>query len=132
MEKQVSPESSEGTPDGRVFSGTLVVKGRGRAEVTAIGSNTQMGGIGVSLVTIDTGKTTLQIETARVVRFIATLAVALCVVLAASLYATPVATIFRFEALAAQDLLLAFAAGVAGVIGVEAAKYGRSVWCAVF
>jgi P-type Ca2+ transporter type 2C len=66
----------------RVFSGTLVVKGRGRAEVFATGSHTEMGRIGVSLATIETSKTTLQIETGRVVRFVAMVAIVLCTVLA--------------------------------------------------
>ncbi len=76
---------STGLPEGRdvqVFSGTLVIQGQGRAEVTATGSHTQMGRIGVSLASIDAGKTALQIETARVVRLIAALAVTWCIVLA--------------------------------------------------
>lgn len=69
---------------GQVFSGTLVVKGQARAEIFATGSRTALGGIGQSLATIETGKTHLQLETARVVRWIATIAVVLCVVLAVS------------------------------------------------
>lgn len=42
--------------------------------------------------------------------------------LVASVYIAPVAEIFRFEGLALQDLLIAFAAGVDGVTGVEATK----------
>ena len=79
VEKQVS---TDGAREGQVFSGTLVIKGQGRAEVAATGCRTQMGRIGVSLATIESGKTALQIETARVVRFIATVAVVLCSVLA--------------------------------------------------
>jgi Ca2+-transporting ATPase len=45
--------------------------------------------------------------------------------LVASVYVAPLAGVFRFEALAAQDLLIAFAAGVAGIACVEAANY---VW----
>ena len=81
VEKQVS---AQGAREGQVFSGTLVIKGQGRAGVTATGSRTEMGRIGVSLVTIETGKTSLQIETGRVVRLIATVAVVLCTVLAVS------------------------------------------------
>ncbi|MEQ1775827.1 MAG: cation-translocating P-type ATPase [Burkholderiales bacterium] len=81
VEKNVSrPDVREG----QVFSGTLVIKGQGRAEVAATGSRTEMGRIGVSLATIETGKTSLQIETGRVVRLIATIAVVLCTVLAVS------------------------------------------------
>ena len=79
LEKSVSVD---GAPGGRVFSGTLVIKGQGRAEVTATGSHTQMGRIGVSLATIEQGKTTLQIETGRVVRLIAAIAVVMSIVLA--------------------------------------------------
>jgi Ca2+-transporting ATPase len=81
VEKQVS---SQGAREGLVFSGTLVIKGQGRAEVAATGSRTEMGRIGVSLAAIETGKTSLQIETGRVVRFIATVAIVLCTVLAVS------------------------------------------------
>jgi Ca2+-transporting ATPase len=70
--------------EGQVFSGTLVVKGRGRAEVFATGSRTEMGRIGVSLATIETSKTALQRETGRVVRLVAAVAVLLCTVLAVS------------------------------------------------
>ena len=84
VEKRVASQDAPDIRDGQVFSGTLVIKGQGRAEVTAIGSRTQMGRIGVSLATIDTGKTHLQIETARAVRFIATMAAVLCTVLAVS------------------------------------------------
>ena len=70
--------------DGKVFSGTLVIKGQGRAEVFATGSRTEMGRIGVSLATIETSKTALQKETGRVVRFVAAVALVLCTVLAVS------------------------------------------------
>ena len=41
------------SPD-RVFSGTLVVKGQGLAEVEATGTRTELGRIGVSLATLET------------------------------------------------------------------------------
>jgi Ca2+-transporting ATPase len=80
VEKKVAGDARES----RVYSGTLVIKGQGRAEVFATGSRTEMGRIGVSLATIETGKTALQVETGRVVRFVATLALVLCTVLAVS------------------------------------------------
>lgn len=43
--------------------------------------------------------------------------------LAASVYVAPVAALFRFEPLAAQDLLIAVIAGVTGVLVVEAARW---------
>lgn len=81
VEKKVD---AAGARSGQVFSGTLVVKGQGRAEIFATGSRTALGGIGQSLATIESGKTGLQTETARVVRWIASIAVVLCVVLAVS------------------------------------------------
>ena len=78
----VKKVSSLGDREGQVFSGTLVIKGQGKALVTATGSHTEMGRIGVSLAEIETGKSNLQIETGRVVRFIATVAFVLCAVLA--------------------------------------------------
>lgn len=77
-EREADPQSA------RVYSGTLVVKGRARAEVLATGSRTEIGHIGVSLASIEAGETTLQRETTRVVRWVAALAVVLCTVLAVS------------------------------------------------
>lgn len=58
-----------------VFSGTLVVKGHGIAEVTSIGQSTEIGKIGVSLKGIETEKTLLQKEVNKVIKFIASLAI---------------------------------------------------------
>jgi Ca2+-transporting ATPase len=65
----------------RVFSGTLVVKGQGRAVVIATGAHTELGRIGVSLATLETEKTSLERETARVVKLAAAYAIALCLAL---------------------------------------------------
>jgi len=64
-----------------VFAGTLVVKGHGIAEVTVIGSDTEMGKIGKSLNSIVVEKTLLQKEVAKMVSVIATLGLSLCVLL---------------------------------------------------
>ncbi len=64
-----------------VFSGTLVVKGQGRAEVTATGVRTEFGRIGVSLAGLESEKTRLQTETTRVVKIFAIVGLVLCVVL---------------------------------------------------
>ncbi len=61
----------------QVFSGTLVVKGQGRAEVFATGAASELGRIGVSLATLDAGKTALERETARIVKLVAAFALAL-------------------------------------------------------
>ncbi|MGZ5042199.1 MAG: cation-translocating P-type ATPase, partial [Usitatibacter sp.] len=65
-----------------VYSATLAVKGTARAEVTATGPRSELGRIGASLATVDSGKTSLERETARIVRFIAAAALGLCVAVA--------------------------------------------------
>jgi Ca2+-transporting ATPase len=69
--------------EGLVYSGTLVVKGQGRAEVVATGARTELGGIGTTLAALSPEKTRLERETARIVRIVATFAVALSVLLGA-------------------------------------------------
>jgi Ca2+-transporting ATPase len=64
--------------DVRVYSGTLVVRGVGRAVVSATGPRSQLGRIGATLSRVDPGKTSLELETARIVRSIAAVAVASC------------------------------------------------------
>ncbi|HSN20025.1 MAG TPA: HAD-IC family P-type ATPase, partial [Usitatibacter sp.] len=71
-----------------VFSGTLVVRGLGRAEVSATGARSELGRIGTSLATVESGKTSLEVETARIVRILAVFAIALCVVVAVLYFAT--------------------------------------------
>jgi Ca2+-transporting ATPase len=69
--------------EGLVYSGTLVVKGQGRAEVVATGARTELGRIGASLATLSQEKTRLERETARIVRVVATFAVLLSLLLCA-------------------------------------------------
>lgn len=64
-----------------VFSGTVIVKGHGVGEVTAIGVATEMGKIGISLNAIKPEKTLLQKEISKTVRIIAVIAVSLSVAL---------------------------------------------------
>ncbi len=64
----------EGTP--WVFSGTLVVKGRGIATIVDTGAETALGRIGNALRTIEPTRTPLQRELARFVRFIAACGIA--------------------------------------------------------
>ncbi len=61
-----------------LFAGTLVTSGQGVAEVVATGLHTELGRIGKALQTIEPEPTSLQRETARVVRMFATLALSLC------------------------------------------------------
>ncbi len=69
--------------DAPVYSGTLVVKGQGRAIITATGARTEFGRIGQSLAALDIEKTTLQRETARIVKIVAALGILLSLLLAA-------------------------------------------------
>ncbi len=63
-----------------VSSGTLVVAGHGRVEVALTGERSELGRIGRSLVDLEPGRTALQRETARIVRFIAIAALAFALV----------------------------------------------------
>ncbi|MFZ2965248.1 MAG: HAD-IC family P-type ATPase, partial [Rhodoglobus sp.] len=78
--------TSMGAPGGDatpwVFSGTLVVAGRGLALVQGIGEGTELGRIGTALRTIEEGPTPLQREVARLVRVVAVVALAAAAVVA--------------------------------------------------
>ncbi|MFX7167358.1 hypothetical protein ABTI49_20110, partial [Acinetobacter baumannii] len=54
-----------------VYSGTLVARGSGIAEVTATGPRSEIGKIGESLATLDTEAPRLQRETTRIVTWCA-------------------------------------------------------------
>ncbi|MBZ5695536.1 MAG: cation-translocating P-type ATPase [Acidobacteriia bacterium] len=81
-----SRDADMGLPGGDdlpfVFSGTLVVRGSGNAEVKAIGLNTQLGRIGKSLQSLVPEKTHLEKETSRLVGILATLGLGVCVLIA--------------------------------------------------
>ncbi len=62
-----------------VYASTLVVQGKGLVEVQAIGVHTQIGHIGRALQTLKQEDTTLQRETARLVRLFAIIGMILCV-----------------------------------------------------
>ena len=62
-----------------LFSGTLLVKGRGVAEVLATGLRTEMGKIGKALQSIETEQTPLSRQTGRLVRNFAIAGFVLCV-----------------------------------------------------
>ena len=83
--------STPGRPGGDdlpyVYSGSLVVRGTGIAEVVAIGALSQIGKIGQSLRSLDTEPTRLQLQTRRAVRGFA-IAGAAVSVLAVLLYGT--------------------------------------------
>ena len=63
-----------------VYSGSLMTRGQGLAEVVAIGANTELGKIGRALQSIEPAKTPLQTETGRLVKHLAGIGIALCAV----------------------------------------------------
>jgi Ca2+-transporting ATPase len=58
-------------PPAFAYSGTLVTSGTGRALVKATGARSELGRIGVSLAGLQPEKTTLERETARIVKLVA-------------------------------------------------------------
>jgi Ca2+-transporting ATPase len=67
---------------GRVYSGTLVVRGRAVTRVLATGPRTEVGRIGAALQRIQVEPTRLQVEVAQLVRYFAAIGLALCAVAA--------------------------------------------------
>jgi Ca2+-transporting ATPase len=63
-----------------VYSGTLVVKGQGVAEVRSTGPRTEIGKIGKALQILEPEDTNLQIQTRRIVRNFAVVGLSLCVI----------------------------------------------------
>ena len=63
-----------------VFSGSLITRGQGLAEVVATGANTELGKIGKALQSIEPAKTPLQNETGHMVKQLAVIGIALCAV----------------------------------------------------
>lgn len=63
-----------------VYSGSLITGGEGIASVVATGARTEIGRIGTALETLGVQRTRLQQETDRVVRVLASIALALCVI----------------------------------------------------
>ncbi|GDY14255.1 ATPase [Planctomycetota bacterium] len=61
-----------------VFSGTLITAGQGIAEVLATGLRSELGKIGKALSQVQPERTLLQIETGRLVRYLAILGLVLC------------------------------------------------------
>jgi Ca2+-transporting ATPase len=65
-----------------IYSGTLIIRGQGIAEVRTTGQNTEMGKIGKSLQSVKEEGTKIQIEIKRLVRIIAIAGLSLCLVVA--------------------------------------------------
>jgi Ca2+-transporting ATPase len=64
-----------------VYSGTLVVQGRGMARVLATGPRSEIGKIGKALYEVDIETSPLQKEISRLVRWLAVIGVAICLML---------------------------------------------------
>jgi Ca2+-transporting ATPase len=65
-----------------VYSGSLVVQGRGNARVLSTGKLTELGRIGKALETITPERTVLQKQVSRIVRIFAAIGLSLCVLVA--------------------------------------------------
>ncbi len=61
-----------------LYSGTLVVKGRGVSQVRATGPRTEIGKIGKALQVLEPEETNLQVQTGRIVRTFATVGLSMC------------------------------------------------------
>jgi Ca2+-transporting ATPase len=61
-----------------VYSGTLVVRGDGLARISATGARTELGKIGAALAGLEIGRTALQQEVSRMVRFLAAAGLTAC------------------------------------------------------
>ena len=76
--REMTRPGGEGLPF--VFSGTLIVQGQGIAQVRSTGIHTEMGNIGKALQTVQIEGTRLQKEVGRLVRRVAILGLAFCVI----------------------------------------------------
>ncbi len=65
-----------------VFSGSLVVQGKGLAQVLATGGQTAIGKIGTALSSVDIEPTRVQVETRKVVKYVALSSLGVAVLLA--------------------------------------------------
>ncbi|AZP12604.1 cation-translocating P-type ATPase [Undibacterium parvum] len=65
-----------------IFSGSLVVQGKGMARVIATGSDSAIGRIGKALFALEQEPTRVQLETTRVVKYVASLSIGIALLLA--------------------------------------------------
>jgi Ca2+-transporting ATPase len=81
VRKIVSPGAPPARPGGDdlpyVYSASLVVRGHGRAEVTATGARSEIGKIGLAITRIDTEPPRLRVQTRRLVRNFAAVSLSL-------------------------------------------------------
>jgi Ca2+-transporting ATPase len=81
-------QTDESDSHGFVFSGTLVVQGKGSAKVITTGTKTQFGKIGISLQTIEQEQTRLQKEMKVLIRNLFLIAIFISIGIIASFYFT--------------------------------------------
>jgi Ca2+-transporting ATPase len=81
VRKIASPGAPPARPGGDdlpcLYSGSLVVRGHGRAEVTATGARSEIGKIGLAIARIDTEPPRLRVQTQRLVRNFAAVSLSL-------------------------------------------------------
>jgi P-type Ca2+ transporter type 2C len=81
VRKIASPGAPPARPGGDdlpyVYSGSMVVRGHGRAEVTATGAHSEIGKIGLAITRIDTEPPRLRVQTRRLVRNFAAVSLSL-------------------------------------------------------
>lgn len=82
------PVEKDLTKNNQTFSGSLVIRGHGLAEVTATGLNSELGKISKSLESIEIEKTLLQKEIKTLVKWLAIIGLSLCAILAVIYIAT--------------------------------------------
>lgn len=80
-----------------LYSGTLVTGGQGVAEVQRTGANTELGKIGKAIHAIVPEQTLLQKETGRLVRYLATAGLLLCVLVVVAFALTRGNTMFSWQ-----------------------------------
>ena len=87
-DKKERPSTPGGDDLPFVYCGTLVVSGRGIAQVFATGERTELGKIGKSLETITEEETRLSKETGRLVKYFAIFALLICAFVVIVFYVT--------------------------------------------
>jgi Ca2+-transporting ATPase len=79
VDKVAAPQAlsaDQATPEARLFSGTLLVRGQGLARVTATGQDSEIGRIGLALGGLNTELSPLKQQMAKLVKLLALVAVA--------------------------------------------------------
>ncbi len=102
----IDKAAAGGDDAARVYSGSLIVRGFGVAQITATGARSEIGKIGRAIATLSPETTPLYREVRRIVRWVAAAGLALCALIAV------------FYALSRDDWLGGVLAGVTVAMGV--------------